>query len=145
MEHQAFASIDLSWATLRYAEAMHTPDGIRPLRLGSCDFDFDITRELLHDEAPQHLGVVTQALADVFSGSTVHPLRVVVHPPNAHAFVTVVPADLAEAERAVRFQQEAALVAGTGSDAPPHVTVSTIHADTHLDVEPVQVLAVPEA
>ena len=69
----------------------------------------------------------------------------VVHPPNAHAFVTVVPADLAEAERAVRFQQEAALVAGTGSDAPPHVTVSTIHADTHLDVEPVQVLAVPEA
>ena len=144
MEHQAFASIDLSWATLRYAEAMHRPDGVQPLRLGSCDFDFDITNALLHDENRQHLDVVTQALADVFAGSAAEPLRVVVHPPSAHAFVTVVPTDLAAAERTQRFQQEAALIAGTSSEAPLHVTASTIFADTHLDVEPVQVLAVPD-
>lgn len=145
MEHPAFASIDLSWATLRYAEAAHHPDGIRPLRLGSCDFDFDITSELLHDDAPEHLDVVTQALADVFTGSHAEPLRVVVHPPSAQSFVTVVPADLAAPERTERFQQEAALMAGTEPEASLHVTASTIFADTHLDVEPVQVLAVPAA
>lgn len=145
MEHPAFASIDLSWATLRYAEAAHPPDGIRPLRLGSCDFDFDITSELLHDENPEHLDVVTQALTDVFTGSRAEPLRVVVHPPSAQSFVTVVPADLAVPERTERFQQEAALIAGAETEAALHVTASTIVADTHLDVEPVQVLAVPAA
>ncbi len=145
MEHPAFASIDLSWATLRYAEAVHHPDGVRPLRLGSCDFDFDITSELLHEEDPEHLNVVTQALADVFTGSQAEPLRIVVHPPSAQSFVTVVPADLAAPERTERFRQEAALMAGTGPEASLHVTASTIFADTHLDVEPVQVLAVPAA
>lgn len=144
MEHQTFASIDLAWATLRYAEAAHTPDGIRPLRLGSCDFDFDITRDLLHDEDPQHLDTVQQALADVFAGSSAQRLRIVVHPPDAHSFVTAVPADLAATERFERFQQEAALVAGASPDAPLHVTTHTIHADTPADVEPVQVLAVPD-
>lgn len=145
MEHPAFASIDLSWATLRYAEAAHAPSGIRPLRLGSCDFDFDITNELLTDSASEHLDVVGQALADVFTGSSAESLRVVVHPPSAHSFVTVVPSDLAGPERAQRFQQEAALMAGTSADEGLHVAASTISADTHLDVEPVQVLAVPTA
>jgi hypothetical protein len=145
MEYPAFASIDLSWATLRYAEAAHHPDGVRPLRIGSCDFDFDITSELLHDEDPEHLDVVIQALADVFTGSRADPLRVVVHPPSAQSFVTVVPADLAAPERTKRFQQEAALVAGAETEAALHVTASSIFADTHLDVEPVQVLAVPAA
>lgn len=143
MESQAFASIDLSWDTLRYAEAAHEAGGVRPLRLGNCDFDFDVGRELLHEEPPTRLNVVAEALNDVFAGARSTQLRVVVHPPSAHAFVTVVPADLPAPERKARFRQEAGLLAGPESADALHVTAAPIHADTHLDVEPVHVLAVP--
>lgn len=144
MESHAIASIELSKGTLRYAEAAHQAGGVRPLRLGSCDFDFDVAHALLHAADPAQLDVVGQAVSDVFAGSEAERLHLVIHPPNAYAFVTVVPADLPEADRAARFQQEAALVAGTASGAPLHVTTSAIHAETHLDMEPVQVLAVPD-
>lgn len=144
MQRQAFASIDLSWATLRYAEVEHHANGVRPLRLGSCDFDFDVTRELLHTETPTHLDVVADALSDVFGGATSKQLRVVVHPPEAYSFVTVVPKDLPDPERAERFQEEASLLAGTESSQALHITASTVFAETHLDVEPVHVLAVPD-
>lgn len=145
MESQAVASIDLARSALRYAEAEHHAEDVRPLQLGSFDFDFDATKALFHDEPAGALDAVAQALADVFGTSAARELRFVVHPPDAYAFVTVIPSDLSEPNRAERFQQEAALVAGTPSDEPPHVTASAIHADTHLDVEPVQVLAVSNA
>lgn len=144
MEPQAFSSIDISWASLRYAEVEHRADDVRPLRLGSCDFDFDVTRELLHDDAPRHLDVVANALRDVFAGSNAEQLRIVVHPPEAYSFVTAIPAGWSSLERAERFQQEAMLLAGADSEAALHVTSSNVHADTHLDVEPVHVLAVPQ-
>ncbi len=144
MQRQAFASIDLSWATLRYAEVEHHADGVRPLRLGSCDFDFDVTRELLRTEAPTRLDVVADALSDVFAGAASNQLRVVVHPPDAYSFVTVVPKEAPTEERAERFQQEASLLAGTEPGKGLYLTASSVHAETHLDVEPVHVLAVPD-
>jgi hypothetical protein len=144
MESQVFSSIDLSWASLRYAEVEHQAGDVRPLRLGSCDFDFNVTRELLHAEAPTHLDVVAEALRDVFAGSKAEQLRIVVHPPEAYSFVTAIPSEWSPPERSERFQQEAALLADTQSEAGLHVTASVVHAaDTHLDVEPVHVLAVP--
>jgi len=144
MQPQAFASIDLSWATLRYAEVEHRASGVRPLRLGSCDFDFDVTHELLRTEAPTHLDVVADALSDVFAGAASRELRVVVHPPDAYSFVTVVSKETPAEERSERFQQEASLLAGTEPGEGLYLTASAVHADTHLDVEPVHVLAVPD-
>lgn len=145
MESQAFASIEFAWATLRYAEVAHRANDVRPLRLGSCDFDFDVTRDLLHADAAAHLDVVTEALTDVFADATSKQLRVVVHPPDAYTFVTVVPTELPASDRTQRFLQEAALLAGTESADSLHVTASPVHAETHLDIEPVQVIAVPDA
>lgn len=145
MKTQAFASIDLAEKTLRYAEVEHRSDDVHPLRLGSCDFEFDVAHAMLGAEASLHLDVVTEALADVWDGATAAPLRVVVHPPDAYAFVTVVPATLSADERALRFRQEAALLVGPEPDAPPHVTTFPVGAETHLDIEPVQVVAVPDA
>lgn len=145
MESETFASIDLAWATLRYAEVEHRNGTLHPLRLGSCDFDFNVAHDLLHAAAPDHLDVVAEALTDVFHGAASRQLRVVVHPPDAYAFVTVVPAGLSASDRTRRFQQEAALLAGTEDPATLHVTAEAVHAETHLDVEPVQVLAVSDA
>lgn len=144
MELQAFASIDLMQATLRYAEVEHRAGDVHPLRLGSCDFDFDVAHALLHTDAQAHLDVVTEALVDVWEGTDAEPLHVVVHPPEAYAFVTIVPTELPADDRVLRFQQEAALLAGTESAAPPHVTAFPVHAETHLDIEPMQVFAVPD-
>lgn len=146
MEPQAFASIDFSWATLRYAEVAHEDGHVRPLQLGSCDFDFDVTRALLYAESPDRLDVVIEALVDVFAEATSEQLRVVIHPPDAYTFVTVVPAALPRADRVQRFQQEAALLAGTEASEPLHVTAQTVQTEeTHLDIEPVNVLAMPSA
>lgn len=116
MHVQARASIDLQGAVLRYAEVERYGARYRLLRLGSCDFDFDAAGELLADEAPPHLDVIADAIADVFDGSTAAHLRVALHPPAGHAFFTPLPADLPPDARRKRLEVEALLL--TDAEAP---------------------------
>lgn len=138
MEARAQAGIELVGTSLRYAEvetygAEHQKrqgavgedpaEGHRLLRLGSCDFDFDVARALRETErnagagdaaselAPTERQVATlgEALADVYEQTAAEELRVVVHPSQAFSFFAPAPAETSGRE--ARFRREARLLA----------------------------------
>lgn len=145
MEAHARAGIDIYGSALRYAEVEQYGARYRLLRLGSCDFDFDVTEAVLRTEHPQHLATVSEALADVFSGSVADSYQVTLHPPGCYSFFTPLPAGITDAARRVRLQQEAALLAGV--ETPLRLTADALYAepvDEEEVVDWVHVLAVPE-
>lgn len=114
MKALARASVDLQGREMRYAELEQFENRYRLLRLGSCDFDFDITRELVHEPESSKLTSVRDALRDVLSGSVAGTIRFVLHPPAIHNFFSALPVDLPKSSRHIRAQQEAALLYGVG-------------------------------
>jgi len=142
MDARVRAGIDLCGTTLRYAEveryeaasssawAAEGGGGFpragsrgrdasgrhRLLRLGSCDFDFDVTRVLWEARAEQqHVDTLGRALADVYENASAETLRVVVHPPQACSFFAPMPAQASTAaERRAHFEREARLLMHNG-------------------------------
>ena len=125
MEAHARAAIDIYDRVLRYAEVEQYGSRLRLLRLGSCDFDFDVGRELVQSTNEKYLGIVADALRDVFSGSVAATLNITVHPPGCLSFFSAQPAELGNDEREGRLYQEAALMAGT--ENPVHITFDPVH------------------
>ncbi len=119
MKAVARASIDLQGRDLRYAEIEQYGARYRLLRLGSCDFDFDITREIVQEPESSKLISVREALRDVLSGSVASVMRFVLHPPAVRTFFSAVPLDFPRSSLRIRAQQEAALLYGVG----PRLTV----------------------
>lgn len=145
MEAYARAAIDIYDSVLRYAEVEQYASRYRLLRLGSCDFDFDVGRELVDPANGDQLDTVANALRDVFSGSVAATLNITVHPPRCLSFFSPMPAGAVAGDRKLRLQQEAALLAGT--DESVHVTADTVHAqvlDSGGEVDWVHVLAIEE-
>lgn len=145
MEAHARAGIDIYGNVLRYAEVEQYGTRFRLLRLGSCEFDFDVGAELLSGGQPQHLETVAEAVGDVFSGSIASALHVALHPPGCYSFFTPVPAETPEAARKVRLQQEAAVLAGV--ETPLRLTADALYSEQIVDdgqLDWVHVLAVEE-
>jgi hypothetical protein len=122
----------------------------RLLRLGSCDFDFDVTHTLWGGGTDatdagetdtgatgRQVATLREALADVYENTSAEELRAVVHPPKALSFFAPMPAQTAEAERLERFRREAQLLAqapNEGGEAsrgeiPLHVTAQGLYAE----------------
>jgi hypothetical protein len=115
MKATARASLDIFGRDLRYAEVEQLESRYRLLRLGSCDFDFDIVSELLRADADAaNLTAVREALRDVLSGSVASTIRFVLHPPAVRSFMAALPGDLPQSSVNVRVRQEAALLFGVG-------------------------------
>lgn len=148
MNIQAAAGIDINGTGLRYAEVQRRPDGHRLLRLGSCDFDFDVAHEMLHAETPENLEVVAEALQDVFRGAVSRTLRVSFHPPDVYAFTTALPNDLPASARQQRLNQETALLVGAETSDGLYISSQALQAEALPeadDLDWMRVLALPDA
>ncbi|MEX2399691.1 MAG: hypothetical protein WD423_02895 [Rhodothermales bacterium] len=146
MEAHARAGIDIVGRSLRYAEIEKYGPRYRLLRLGSCDFEFDVAEGVLSNPSDESITIVSDALGDVFSGSVTEVLHVAIHPPDCYSFLSPLPAGSSETRRNVRLQQEAALLAGT--ERSLHITADLVRSESLDDgstVDWVQVLAVEEA
>lgn len=145
MEAHVRAGIDVYGRILRYAEVEQYGSRYRLLRLGTCDFDFDVVDEVLAHENPEHVETVSNALGDIFSGSIAGSLNVTIHPPACYSFFTPLPAESDSSERKIRLQQEASLLAGT--EQPLHITADAVRSQEMEDgtrVDWVHVLAVDD-
>lgn len=84
------AGIELQGSVLRYAELERQEARYHLLRLGSCDFDFDVVAEL-QSQAPRYLDVVAEALCDVLSGTRASEIEVALHPLQVLTFGSLQP------------------------------------------------------
>ncbi len=130
MEAHIQAAVDIHDATLRYAEVEHSGSGFRLLKLGSCEFDFDIMRELTNGASPAYLETMSDALADVFAETEASDLHVVLHPLNCYSFFTPLLVELSEDERKERLQEEATLLTTADGPLPLHLTADVVHTET---------------
>ena len=137
MESDIRAGIDLHQALLRYAEVEHYGSRHRLLRLGSCDFAFDVAAEVFRTDEPEYLSTVAEAIGDVFAGSVATELEVLVHPPDCYSFFTPVPAGMEASERRQRLQREASLLTRDDAAETLHLSEELLYTDT-LDEEQVE-------
>lgn len=115
------AAAELHGMALRYAEAHPDGDRLRLTRLGTVTFGFD-TRSALDTGREDQLATLASALDDVFRGSAVPALAVVLHPPGLATWAVPMAHDLdAEAQRLL-LHREAALLAGAPTDTLHLVT-----------------------
>ena len=129
MNAQARAGISVDGSTLRYAEVEHYGPHGRLLRLGSCDFDFEVLDVLLRGGAPDRLETVGEALGDVFAGSVASEMVVALPPTACCSFFSPLPSGLPEAERQRRLRREAAVLMGRTSAAPFHLRSDPLYEE----------------
>lgn len=145
MEVHARAAVDVYDRILRYAEVEQYGSRYRLLRLGSCDFDFDVADEFVSSNKGGNLDTVCDALQDVYAGSVATILSVTLHPPRCYSYFSPHPVHSDPSERDVRLQREAALLAGT--ETRVHLTADPIRSQSLKSggaVDWVHVLAVDE-
>ena len=138
MDVRARAGIDIYGTVLRYAEVEQRGPQYQLLRLGSCDFDFDIAEAVLQGSPPEHLEALTEALNDVFEGSVATRLHVTLHPPTCYSFFTALPVEVAKEQRKKRLLREAALLTRSSSPQPLRLTADPVYTETMDDGEAVE-------
>lgn len=107
---------------MRYSEVEQYGSRYRLLRLGNCDFEFDVSDVLFGSGSEEHMTSISDAILDVFSGAASTVFRVVLHPPAAGIFTSHVPAGMSDAGRRDHLSFESALLqAGDSSD--PYVRI----------------------
>ena len=126
MDAQARAGIEFSDSVLRYAEVEQYGSRFRLLRLGTCDFDFQLVDDLLHRQDPDAMEVVREAIQDVFSGSIASSLHAALHPSLTTSFFTSVPPGITGDERMRRVSHEAMVLTGVVEAARFNVTATEI-------------------
>ncbi len=147
MQAQARACIEIHGDVLRYAEVEQYGLRYRLLRLGSCDFEFDVAGALGRSTPDDSLQTVAEALEDVFEGSVASELRMVVHPYHAYPFFTPVATQQTDAARDEQLAYEAQLLLPAHGDGANHHLVADkayTEALDEGDVDWLQVLAVPD-
>ncbi|MEZ4702436.1 MAG: hypothetical protein R2834_19035 [Rhodothermales bacterium] len=130
MEALIQAAVDIHDATLRYAEIERSGASFRLLKLGSCEFDFDMMRELSNGAQSVYLDTLSEALHDVFAQTEASDLHVVLHPPHCYSFFTPLLVDMNEEERKGRLQEEATMLTSGDSPMPLHLTADVVFTES---------------
>jgi hypothetical protein len=110
MEHHTSASVEVNGSVLRYAEVVREGDAYRLVRLGSCEFDFDLEESALHTGGGPWADTLARALKDIFAGSAALDLHIALHPLMSTSFFVPIPAGMPMVEREAQLRDEVALV-----------------------------------
>ena len=128
------AGVEVYGRVMRYAEVRG--GGAAPLhlvRLGACDFDFDVAEALLGLAGPTHLDTVATAVREIFADSAARTLAVAVHPWNCTSFFSPLPAGMPPAERFEQLRQEAAMLSDASVARPVRVKATPVRIETLAD------------
>lgn len=126
------AGIELVGRSLRYAEA-ELGASPRLLRMGVCDFEFDVDAAVLEVAGPAYLDTVATALREIFAGSQATRLQVAVHPWHATSFFAPLPVGMAATGKFEQLRQEAAMLADSRVARPVRVTASPVRMESLSD------------
>lgn len=128
---RSIALIELDGPAIRYAGVRTDVGSFSLFRLGVCEFDFDVESVLFGDEQPNgdageaaHKKTLTRALDDVFGGTTLSEMRVVVHPGRAIGCYSLTPLEADQQARDLQFREEISLLADVADLDRQAVTVT---------------------
>lgn len=93
MDIRAQAGIDLYGTVLRYAEVERYGSQFRLLRLGSCDFEYNLLAEVFYTPDSPHLETIAEAIGGVLEGCAASQVRLAIHPPESYSFFTPLPSN----------------------------------------------------
>lgn len=127
---------------MRYAEMESTTGRYRLLRLGSCDFEFDVVRLFSDGGSDEEFETVAEAVEDVFMGSLADEFVVSLSPSLCYSFLTSVQTGADEERLRTQVLRETTLVT---DDARPLLVSSEELPGRHDDDRSwLQVTAVPQ-
>ncbi len=109
MEHHTSASIEIRGSGLRYAEVERDGGTRRLVRLGSCNFDFDLEARLSGEAEGDWVETFTTAVRDILAGSAALDLHVALHRPLGTSLFVPIPVDTPKSERLRRLWQDVAV------------------------------------
>jgi hypothetical protein len=146
MEVRALAGLDLYGTVLRYAEVERYGGQFRLLRLGSCDFEYDILREVFYADDSPHLETIAEAIGGVLEGCAASQVRLVIHPPESYSFFTPLPSNSPTLVYRDRVRSEVELLTQQPIGAV-HLAAEAARTETLDDGERVDwfhVMAIPQ-
>ena len=124
------ASIAFYGKTLQYAE-VERKAGASPtlLRLGHCEFDFDLEKTLSKAGDTEHLHSLTDALREIFAQSAATNLNIAVHPSVCTAFFTPLPEDTSREARRNLIQKQVQRLNSFDAAYPPMILSEFIRTE----------------
>ena len=99
---------------MRYSEVEQGRSGMKLLRLGSCDFDFDAEHAVVSGES-RKLETISEAVTDVFSGSRSMDFSVVLSPASVISFFSPVSDHVTEADKRRQLEADTIIIGGQGT------------------------------
>ena len=130
------AGIEVYGRAMRYAEVQGAARGagaLQLVRLGACDFEFDVAEALLGLSGPTHLDTIATAVREIFAGSAARSLVVAVHPWNCTSFFSPLPAGMPPSARFEQLRQEAAMLSDATVARPVRVKAQPVRIETLAD------------
>ncbi len=85
------AGVEFTGSVMRYSEVERLESTCRLLRLGNCEFEFDVASVVYSGSQPEHIKTVQSALKDVFQGTEATRFRFVLPSQALTRFTSVVP------------------------------------------------------
>jgi hypothetical protein len=124
------ASIEFHGRVLQYAEVASQDGGLPTLlRLGSCDFDFDVEDALFGPAWSDQIYTVTDALEEIFSGSNASSLHIALHPSSCTSFFTPIPAHASDLERETRIRKDLSRLNTLDAAYPPYIASELVRTE----------------
>lgn len=130
------AGIEVYGRAMRYAEVQGAAGGagaLQLVRLGACDFEFDVAEALLGLSGPTHLDTIATAVREIFAGSAARSLVVAVHPWNCTSFFSPLPPGMPPSARFEQLRQEAAMLSDATVARPVRVKAQPVRIETLAD------------
>lgn len=129
------AGVELCGRTMRYAEIDLGVGGDgaaspRLLRLGACDFEFDVEQAFFELTGPAYVETVATAVREIFAGTRAAALYVAAHPWRCTSFFSPLPEGMSPAARYEQLRQEAALLADASVARPIRIRATPVRIET---------------
>jgi hypothetical protein len=128
------ASIEFHGHVLQYAEVA-TRDGGSPtlLRLGSCDFEFDVEKALLGSSSEDQVKTISDALEEIFSKSEAAELHIALHPSVCTSFFTPIKNGNSQEELDRMIHQNVTRVCTFDEAKPPVIETEMVRSESLLN------------
>ena len=130
MEAVSTAGVEFVGNLMRYAEVEQRENSYRLLRLGNCEFEFDVSGVVYDGIEPDKLGTVREALIDVFQDTNAAAFKFVLPTSVLTSYVSFASTGAGEDEVRSQIGFETRLLNGGASDGDVFPGINSESAQT---------------